>query len=79
MCSICGRYDGLHDYRCPYYSPLRPKYLCCYCGEGIYQGERYLDNENGEYMHEDCVGCIGTDKVINWLGFKYKEMEDYDE
>ena len=58
MCSICGRYDGMHDYRCPYYSPLRPKYLCCYCGEGIYQGERYLDN---------------------WLGFKYKEMEDYDE
>ena len=56
MCSICGRYDGLHDYRCPYYSPLRPKYLCCYCGEGIYQGERYLDNENGEYMHEDCIG-----------------------
>lgn len=45
MCSICGRYDGMHDYRCPYYSPLRPKYLCCYCGEGIYQGERYLDNE----------------------------------
>ena len=39
MCSICGRYDGMHDYRCPYYSPLRPKYLCCYCGEGIYQGE----------------------------------------
>lgn len=55
------------------------KYLCCYCGEGIYQGERYLDNENGEYMHEDCIGCIGTDKVINWLGFKYKEMEYYDE
>ena len=30
-------------------------------------------------MHEDCIGCIGTDKVINWLGFKYKEIEDYDE
>lgn len=45
MCSICGRNDGLHDYRCPYYSPPHPKYLCCYCGEGIYQGERYLDNE----------------------------------
>lgn len=29
--------------------------------------------------YEDCIGCIGTDKVINWLGFKYKEMEDYDE
>lgn len=79
MCSICGRNDGLHDYRCPYYSPPHPKYLCCYCGEGIYQGGRYLDNENGEYMHEDCIGCLGTDRVINWLGFKYKEMEDYDE
>lgn len=45
MCSICGRNDGLHDYRCPYYAPPHPKYLCCYCGEGIYQGERYLDNE----------------------------------
>lgn len=79
MCSICGRHDATHDYRCPYYSPPRPKYLCCYCGEGIYQGERYLDNEQGEYIHEDCVGCLGTDQIINWLGFNYKEMEDYDE
>ena len=74
MCSICGRYDGLHDYRCPYYSHLRPK-----CGEGIYPGERYLDNEQGEYIHEDCVVCLGTDQIINWLGFNYKEMEDNDE
>ena len=30
-------------------------------------------------MHEECVGCLGADQIINWLGFKYKEMEDYDE
>ena len=79
MCSICGRYDGQHDCRCPYYSPPHPKCVCCYCGEGIHQGEHYLDNENGENLHEDCVGCLGTDQIINWLGFNYKEMEDYDE
>lgn len=79
MCNVCGRTDGQHDCRCPYYYPPPSRYKCCYCGEGIYQGERYLDNENGEYLHEDCVGCLGTDWTINWLGFNYKEMENYDE
>lgn len=76
MCSVCNRYDGAHDPRCPYYSPPRPRITCCYCGEGIYQGERYLDNEQGEYIHEDCVSCVGIDRMINWLGFKYETEEN---
>ena len=56
-CEFCGQV-GTHDYRCPNYISPKAKHYCCYCGEGIYQGERYLDNENGEYMHEDCIGCI---------------------
>ena len=78
MCSLYNRYDGTHDPRCPYYSPTRPRITCCYCNEGIYQGERYLDNEQGEYIHEDCVGSAGINWMINWLGFRY-ETEENDE
>lgn len=74
-CEICRQY-GTHHPRCPYYSPFKPKYICCYCGEGIYQGERYLDNEQGEYIHEDCIRSIGIDWLINWLGFEYKTEEN---
>ncbi len=70
-CEICRQY-GTHHPRCPYYSPPRPRITCCYCDEGIYQGECYLDNQNGEYVHRDCIP--DTDWLINWLGFKVEEM-----
>lgn len=79
MCEICGRLDGKHHSRCPYYSPPSPKIICCYCGEGIYQGEYYLDNESGEYIHKDCICNIDTDQLVGLLGFSYKEMEENDE
>ena len=75
MCGICGMY-GQHHPRCPYYSPPKSKYICCYCSESIYKGERYLNNEQGEYIHEDCIRSVGTDWLINWLVFNYEETEE---
>lgn len=74
MCEICRQFP-CHP-RCPNYSTPQPRIICCYCDEGIYQGERYLDNEQGEYIHEDCIGCAGYDWLINWLGFEYKTEEN---
>lgn len=76
MCEFCLMPNGKHDSRCPYYSPTKPKYICCNCGNDIYQNERYLTNENGEYIHEECICNKGIDWLINWLGFKFREMEE---
>ena len=46
--------------------------LLLLCSEGIYQGECYLDNQNGEYVHMDCIP--DTDWLINWFGFNVEEM-----
>ena len=70
-CEFCGQV-GTHDYRCPNYISPKAKYYCCYCNEGIYQGEYYLDNQNGEYIHRDCIPDI--DWLIKWLGFRVEEM-----
>ena len=71
-CSICGRTD--HDFRCPQYSPPKAAYYCSSCGEGIYTGEEYIENDNGEYKHFDCI--YGIRDLSEWLGYKVKIMED---
>ena len=70
-CEFCAQVK-IHDYRCPNYIPPKAKHYCCYCSEGMYQGQCYLDNQNGEYIHRDCIPNI--DWLINWLGFKVEEM-----
>ena len=74
MCEICRQFPCHPRY--PNYSPPQPRIICCYCDEGIYQGEHYLDNKQGEYIHEDCIGCAGYDWLINLLGFEHEEMEE---
>ena len=57
---------------CPNYIPPKANHYCCYCGEGIYE-EKYLENEDGEYVHRDCIP--DTDWLVNWLGYEFEEME----
>ena len=72
-CDICRRSIG-HDFRCPQCSPRKAIYYCSSCGEGIYVGEEYIENDNGEYKHFDCV--YGTRDLLEWLGCEIKTMED---
>ena len=60
-CEYCGRLVG-HDCRCPNYEIPKSHYYCCYCGEGILNEERYLKNDNGECIHDD---CIPTTNIFN--------------
>ena len=73
MCDICRRVIG-HDSRCPNYIPSRTNHYCVSCGEGIYDGEEYIENLDGEYRHYDCFH--GTRELLEWLGYKVKTMED---
>ena len=74
MCDICGMQDNNHHPRCPYYEPPNPKYKCCICENGIYDGEEYIENDFGEYAHWDCFS--GTKDLLNFLGYRIRIMED---
>lgn len=73
VCDICGKsFD--HAFRCPKYSPPKAIHYCSSCGEGIYAGEEYIENLNGEYKHLDCI--CGIRELVEWLGYDIKTMED---
>lgn len=72
-CEYCGRING-HETGCPNFVPPKTNFNCCYCKEGIYDGEEFLCNCEGQYIHRDCIS--GIDFVINWLGYEVKEMEN---
>ena len=72
-CIYCGQY-GTHHPRCPLYIPPKATHYCSICGEGIYDGEEYIVNDDGEYAHWDCVD-YGRD-LAKFLGYKVKEMNE---
>lgn len=72
ICSICGQTPC--NSRCPNYKPPMTDHYCSACGEGIYDGEEYIENENGEYRHYDCL--CGMRDLLEWLGYEIKTMKD---
>lgn len=62
-----------HDSRCPNYTPPKATHYCSSCGEGIYDGEEYIENINGEYRHYECFN--GMRDLLEWLGYKTNTME----
>lgn len=72
MCDIC-KMVRCHP-RCPNYTPKKPDHYCSICGEGIYDGEEYIENDNGEYRHFECFYSMR--ELLEWLGYEIKTMED---
>ena len=72
MCEICGHMN-CHS-RCPNYIPPKAIHYCSICGEGIYDGEEYIENDDGEYAHYDCF--YGTKDVVEWLGYNVRIMSE---
>ncbi len=72
-CNICGRLNG-HDPRCPDYIPKKAAHYCSVCGDGIYDGEKYIENYKNEYRHFDC--SLGLKELLEWIGYEIKTMED---
>jgi hypothetical protein len=67
-CEYCQK--NPHDSRCPL-SPKNTRHYCSFCGEGIYEGEEYIENDDGEYIHYDCPT---TRVLLEFLGYKIQEM-----
>lgn len=72
MCSLCHK-NPCHN-KCPNYIPLKAKHYCSVCGDGILDGEEYIENNDGEYRHYDCF--YGMRDLLEWLGYEIKTMED---
>ncbi len=72
MCEICKRIPCLTD--CPNYISPRASHYCSSCGEGIYDGEEYIENQFGEYRHYDCFH--GMKELLEWLGYKIRTMQN---
>ena len=72
-CIYCGQYGTNHP-RWPLYIPPKATHYCSICGEGIYDGEEYIVNDDGEYAHWDCVD-YGRD-LAKFLGYKVREMNE---
>ena len=75
-CEYCHG-EGLHFSGCPNYLPAKTKYYCSICGEGIQDGEEYIENDDGDYAHWECVD-YGRD-LVKFLGYEIKEMDDENE
>ena len=72
MCSICGFTKCPSS--CPNYVAPKSYHYCSVCGDGILEGEEYIENENGEYRHWECFD--GMRDLLEWLGYEIKTMED---
>ena len=73
MCSLCN--SNPCDPRCPNYILPRALFHCSACGEGIYDGEEYVENENGDVRHFECFDSMR--EILSWLGHDIKTMEDF--
>ena len=73
MCEICGRSIG-HDYRCPNYTPPKAVHYCSSGGDGILDGEEYIESLDGKYRHYECFHDMRY--LLEWLGYEVKTMEE---
>ncbi len=60
--------------RCPNYFSPKAIHYCSSCGDGIYDGEEYIENLNGEYRHYECFN--GMRELLEWLGVEIRTMEE---
>ena len=73
--SDCKRcFKGCIHTQCPNYELPKASHYCSICDEGIYPEEEYIENDNGEYAHLECVD--GGYEMATFLGYKIKIDEE---
>lgn len=74
-CEYCRQFS--HDYRCSLAPEPKFSHYCSICGAGIYDGEEYIENDDGEVAHWECVDYARD--LVSFLGYDVKVMESEDE
>lgn len=74
-CEYC-RWTSGHPSSCPNTPEPKFKHYCLSCGEGIYEGEEYIKNDDGGYIHFD---CSTVREIVEFLGYEVQVMrgDDY--
>ena len=74
MCNECGL--TCCSSRCPNYSSPKAEHYCSICEEGIYDGDKYIENDEGDFVHYECIGTLR--ELLKFLGYDIKTMNDYE-
>lgn len=69
ICEYCKQVP--HHPHCPLAHEPKSNHYCFICGNGIYDGEEYIENDDGEYIHYDCPT---TGELVGFLGYEIKTM-----
>lgn len=69
MCAICHQ-TPCHP-ACPNAPEPKPIYYCAECGEGIYDGDRYFECQEG-CVCEECMDDMSAEEILELLGEKFK-------
>lgn len=72
-CEYCHWTIG-HPSSCPNAVESKFSHCCSICGEGIHDGEEYVENDDGEFIHYD---CSTTREMVEFLGYEIRTMENY--
>ena len=72
-CKYCLRYYE-HDPRCPLYKENKSTHYCSICGNGIYNGEEFIRNNDCDYAHWECID--GKKDLAEWLNYEIGIMEE---
>ena len=72
MCEICRQTPC--ESRCPNAPEPIPLAICTECGEGIYEGEEYLDGLKGPIC-KDCMEDMNYSEILEAVGEKMKVAE----
>lgn len=74
-CEICHDVSR-HKRGCPYYKPTSPLRCCSICEDVIETGDKYIQNQDGEFAHLHCF--YDADELASWFGINIQIMEDED-
>lgn len=69
-CEYCHRDYGHHPH-CPLAPEPKSYGRCEVCGEGIYEGDEYIENDCRNYVHFDCPSVR---ELAMFLGYEIKIM-----
>lgn len=72
MCEICRHYPC--HYMCPNYSLPKVSHFCSICNEGIYDGDQYVENNEGDCIHLDCLSQMDIYELTKWFNYEVKTM-----
>ena len=69
-CPYCRQ--APHHPRCPLAPEPKSYGKCEICGEDIYEGDEYIENDCNEYVHS---GCPSVRELAKFLGYEIKVMK----